>query len=60
MPIIILAAIIAVGGLAGLTQVQVQSHFQKMFPDDNATMGDMIWIEDNLGAVGDLEIVFTV
>ncbi len=43
----------------GLLQVEINSDFRAMFPDDNRTISDFTWIEDRLGGVGDLEIVFT-
>ena len=43
----------------GLSQIDIDSDFRRMFPDDNKTMSDFHWIEERMGGVGDLEIVFT-
>ena len=42
----------------GLTRIEIDTDFRGMFPDDNQTMSDFSWIEDRLGGVGDVEIVF--
>ncbi len=42
----------------GLSQIEIDSDFRRMFPDDNKTMSDFHWIEERMGGVGDLEIVF--
>ncbi|MEL6904959.1 MAG: MMPL family transporter, partial [Planctomycetota bacterium] len=36
----------------------IDTDFRAMFPDDNEKIADFQWIEDQLGGVGDLEIVF--
>lgn len=43
----------------GLSQVEIDTDFRGMFPDANPTMSDFRWIEDRMGGVGDLEIIFT-
>lgn len=50
--------VLAVVGLIGLARVRIDTDFRAMFPEDNEVMGDFGWIEDRMGGVGDLEIVF--
>lgn len=57
-PILAVTAAIAAVALFGVSRVRIDSDFRAMFPDDNRTMSDFAWIEDRLGGVGDLEIVF--
>ena len=57
-PILAATAVVLVVAVVGLLRVEVDSDFRGMFPDDNQTMSDFQWIEDRLGGVGDLEIVF--
>ena len=45
-------------GAYGLARVRIDTDFRGMFPDDNPTMTDFAWIEDRMGGVGDMEIVF--
>lgn len=52
------AAVLTVIGFFGLSRVRIDTDFRGMFPDDNHTMTDFAWIEDRLGGVGDMEIVF--
>ena len=58
-PILITAGLLALISAVGLTRVEVDTDFRGMFPDDNPTMSDFHWIEERMGGVGDLEIVFT-
>ncbi len=56
--VVAVAAALFVVSVAGLLRVEIDSDFRNMFPDDNPTMSDFNWIEDRMGGVGDLEIVF--
>ncbi len=57
-PILVSAGALGIIALFGLSRVRVASDFRGMFPDDNEVMTDFAWIEDHMGGVGDLEIVF--
>ena len=57
-PILALSAIVFLIAVFGLSRVTVDSDFRGMFPDDNRVMSDFAWIEDRMGGVGDLELVF--
>ncbi len=57
-PILGVAAVLAAVAIVGVARVRIDSDFRAMFPDDNEVMTDFGWIEDRLGGVGDLEIVF--
>ncbi|MEM7230835.1 MAG: MMPL family transporter [Planctomycetota bacterium] len=52
------ALVLTVIAIYGLTRIEIDSDFRAMFPDDNPVMSDFRWIEDRMGGVGDLEIVF--
>ncbi len=56
--ILIVSAAIVVVSLVGVARIEIDSDFRGMFPDDNKVMREFTWIEDRLGGVGDLEIVF--
>ena len=57
-PIMAVSAVIFAVAVFGLARVTVDSDFRGMFPDDNEVMSDFAWIEDRMGGVGDLELVF--
>lgn len=57
-PILAASVLVAVVALFGVTRVRIDTDFRAMFPDDNAKIADFQWIEDRVGGVGDLEIVF--
>lgn len=57
-PILAVTLVLAVVAGIGVSRVEVDSDFRGMFPDSNVTMSQYQWIEDHLGGVGDLEIVF--
>lgn len=57
-PILVGAVALAVVAVIGVSRVRIDTDFRAMFPDDNEVMTDFAWIEDRLGGVGDLEIVF--
>ncbi|TDI80237.1 MAG: hypothetical protein E2O79_09330 [Caldithrix sp.] len=57
-PIVVVSCIVTVVALVGLFRVQINADIRNMFPDDNKVMVDLKWIENHLGGVGDLEIVF--
>ena len=52
------AAVFLLISFYGLSQVEIDTDFRGMFPDSNPTMQDFTWIEDRMGGIGDLEIVF--
>ncbi len=58
-PILAAAGVVFLVSAYGLSQIEIDSDFRRMFPDDNKTMSDFHWIEERMGGVGDLEIVFT-
>lgn len=57
-PVLFVSAIVFGVAVFGLLRVTVDSDFRSMFPDDNKVMSDFAWIEDRMGGVGDLELVF--
>lgn len=57
-PILASAVVLAVVAIFGVSRVRIDTDFRAMFPDDNQKIADFQWIEDRLGGVGDLEIVF--
>ena len=57
-PILAVTLLLALVAGIGVSRVEVDSDFRGMFPDSNVTMSQYQWIEDHLGGVGDLEIVF--
>lgn len=57
-PILAGSAVIFVVAVFGLSRMTVDSDFRSMFPEDNQVMSDFGWIEDRMGGVGDLELVF--
>lgn len=56
--VLVVAVVIFAVSVFGLSQVKIDSDFRSMFPDDNPVMSDFVWIEERLGGVGDLELVF--
>ena len=56
--ILAVAGVVTVLTLVGVSQVRINADPRTMFPDDNVVMMNMSWIEDRLGGVGDLELVF--
>lgn len=50
--------VLAVGGI-GLSRIDLNGDFRDWFPEDNRVIHDLHWVEDHLGGMGDLEIVFT-
>jgi len=52
---VLLMAIAAVGA----STLRLDSSMREMFPDDDPMMTDFIWIDDHLGGVGDVELVFS-
>ena len=56
--VLVCSAIVVGVALVGVARIQIDSDFRGMFPDDNKVMQDFVWIEDHLGGVGDLELVF--
>lgn len=57
-PILGVSLVLAAVAIVGVARVRIDSDFRGMFPKGNAVMEDFAWIEDRLGGVGDLEIVF--
>ncbi|MEL6431719.1 MAG: MMPL family transporter, partial [Planctomycetota bacterium] len=57
-PILAVTAALALIAVFGVSRVRIDTDFRAMFPDDNEKIADFQWIEDQLGGVGDLEIVF--
>ena len=57
-PILAITAALALVAVYGVSRVRIDTDFRAMFPDDNEKIADFQWIEDQLGGVGDLEIVF--
>ena len=57
--ILVGTTIFAVLSLWGVSLVQINADPRAMFPADNKVMMEMEWIEDRLGGVGDLELVFS-
>ncbi len=55
---VIYASIITVISCMGLFFVQIDADQRKMFSANNPVILDLIWIEENLGGTGDLEIIF--
>ncbi len=56
--ILAFSSIVIVVSLVGVSRIEIDSDFRGMFPDDNKVMSEFTWIENHLGGVGDLEIVF--
>ena len=56
--IVLTTAGLTVMSVVGLGLVNIDSNLREFFPADNPVMMDYEWIEDRLGGVGDLEIVF--
>lgn len=57
-PILGVSVVLAAVALVGVARVRIDSDFRAMFPKGNDVMEDFAWIEDRIGGVGDLEIVF--
>ncbi|MCZ6760301.1 MAG: outer membrane lipoprotein-sorting protein, partial [Gemmatimonadetes bacterium] len=58
-PILVGATIFTFLSFWGLSLVQINADPRSMFPADNKVLVEMNWIEDRLGGVGDLELVFS-
>ena len=58
VPILATTALVVLVAGFGVSQVAIDTDMRGMFPDSNPTMSDFAWIEDRMGGVGDLEIVF--
>ncbi len=58
-PIIAASVLLTIVALFGMSRVQINADPRAMFPDDNKVISEMAWIEDHLGGVGDLELVFS-
>lgn len=52
------AGLLTLVSCIGLFYVEIDADQRKMFVEDNPVIQDLIWIEDNLGGTGDLEIIF--
>ena len=52
-------ALILIVASWGVVRMDINSDFRAMFPPDNRTISDFTWIEDRMGGVGDLELVFS-
>ena len=50
--------VVAAVAIFGTTRILLDTDFRGMFPESNKVMSDFRWIENRLGGVGDLEIVF--
>lgn len=59
VPVLIFSGTILAICIYGLTQLRMDSDFRTSFPDDNPVVVQLNWLEDHLGGVGDLEIVFS-
>lgn len=57
--IVLSAMVLTLITLLGASRIQINADPRTMFPDDNQVLMNMEWIEDRLGGVGDLEIVFS-
>ncbi len=56
--VVVYSSVVAVVSCIGLFLVQIDADQRKMFTADNPVILDLIWIEDQLGGTGDLEIIF--
>ena len=59
LPIIIVSGLLVAASIWGIARVDIDSDFRTMLPDDDPVMLDFVWIEEHLGGIGDLEIVFS-
>ncbi|MCZ6810823.1 MAG: outer membrane lipoprotein-sorting protein [Planctomycetota bacterium] len=57
--ILLVSLFLTVLALGGVSLVRVNADPRTMFPPDNKVIVEMQWIEDRLGGVGDLELVFS-
>lgn len=57
--IIIISLIVLVGATYSAFQVQFNNDYRNWFTDDNRVISDVRWLEDRIGGVGDVEIVFS-
>jgi len=44
--------------VAGMSQVHLTSDMRMMFGEDDPVSSDIVWIDENIGGTGDLEILF--
>ncbi|MFB3112342.1 MAG: MMPL family transporter, partial [Gemmatimonadales bacterium] len=58
-PIIAVSSVLTIVALLGVSRVQIDADPRTMFPKDNKVISEMAWIEEHLGGVGDLELVFS-
>jgi len=58
VPILVTSGLLLAVSVVGLCKLEVNSDFRGMFPASNPVISDFNWIEDRMGGVGDLEIVF--
>lgn len=51
-------AIVAVFGI-GILRLDINADFRDWFPSDNRVVKDVYWLQDRLGGMGDLELIFS-
>ena len=57
--IIIGSLVVLAGATYSASRVQLNNDYREWFSEGNRTIADVLWLEDRLGGVGDLEIVFS-
>ncbi len=59
LPIVIGGIAITIAALLSLTRVNLTSDMRLMFGKGDPVVADVMWLDENIGGTGDLEILFT-